>query len=286
MRAHGNEGRLGRRFAIVIGLAALGVMALGAQTTAAAPDVVKYDTKVTIDRESHPEDGVLWHGGLKSKARKCVEGRRVVLLRQRPGPDRRLGSSDAMAGGFGWAWEVMAPTNGRVYAKAKETPVCRADRSEIIENGDLCPDDPEQIACPRPDRSPTIKRSSHPRSLGAQTAAAPNVVKYRTEVTIAAGRAGLYHGEVRSRVRKCMEGRRVILFKVRPGPDRKLDTARRTQLEGGAYGTPRAPWGVVVGFPTEGQHGDVYAKVQREVGDGFVCRRDRSDTLTRPGGFS
>ncbi len=35
-------------------------------------------------------------------------------------------------------------------------------------------------------------------------------------------------------------------------------------------------------FPTEGQHGDVYAKVQREVGDGFVCRADRSKTLTRP----
>ena len=32
MRAHGNEGRLGRRFAIVIGVAAAGVMALGAQT--------------------------------------------------------------------------------------------------------------------------------------------------------------------------------------------------------------------------------------------------------------
>jgi hypothetical protein len=32
MRAHGNEGRLGRRFAIVIGVAATGVMALGAQT--------------------------------------------------------------------------------------------------------------------------------------------------------------------------------------------------------------------------------------------------------------
>ena len=32
MRAHGNEGRLGRRFAILIGVAAAGVMALGAQT--------------------------------------------------------------------------------------------------------------------------------------------------------------------------------------------------------------------------------------------------------------
>jgi hypothetical protein len=35
MRAHGNEGRLGKRFAILIGLAAAGVMALGAQTAMA-----------------------------------------------------------------------------------------------------------------------------------------------------------------------------------------------------------------------------------------------------------
>ena len=91
---------MSKRFVIVIGVAVAGAMALGAQTAAAAPKVVKYGTKVTLTHESHAGDGEgLWHGGLKSKARKCVEGRRVVLLRQRPGPDRRLGSSDAMAGG-------------------------------------------------------------------------------------------------------------------------------------------------------------------------------------------
>ena len=40
---------MGRRFAIVIGMAAAGVIALGAQTAAAAPKVVEYDTKVTIE---------------------------------------------------------------------------------------------------------------------------------------------------------------------------------------------------------------------------------------------
>ena len=39
---------MGKRFAIVIGVAAAGVMALGAQTATAAPEVVKYDTKLTI----------------------------------------------------------------------------------------------------------------------------------------------------------------------------------------------------------------------------------------------
>jgi hypothetical protein len=262
---------MGKRYATVIGLAAAGVMALGAQT-AAAPKVVKYDTKVTITRESHPGDGADWHGGLKSKARKCVEGRRVVLLRQRPGPDRRLGSSDAMAGAFLWAWEVMAPTNGRVYAKAKETPACHADRSRIIENGDLCPEDPEQIACPAA-RSETLTR---PGETARSAAAAPEVVKYRTEVTLAVDRC-CFHGRVKSEVRKCEFGRRVTLFKQRPGTDRKLGTSV-SESSGGI--DPYAAWGV----HATARNGDrIYAKVDRKVGKGGdVCRGDRSGTLTYP----
>ena len=88
MRAQGNEGRLGRRFAIVIGVAATGVMALGAQTAAAAPNVIKYDTKLTITREGHhsPDCGepppktsrrpscVLWHGWVESEVRSAWRG--------------------------------------------------------------------------------------------------------------------------------------------------------------------------------------------------------------------
>ena len=85
MRAHENEGRLGRRFAIVIGVAAAGVMALGAQTTAAAPEVVKYDTEVTISKDMD----IVW-GQVESKVRNCHKLRRVVLFRQRPGADRKL----------------------------------------------------------------------------------------------------------------------------------------------------------------------------------------------------
>jgi hypothetical protein len=146
MRAH-TEGKdkMGKRFASVIGVAAAGVMALGAQTAAAAPDVVKHDTKLTITHEVQKTDhGVLWHGGVRSEVRKCVEGRRVVLFKERPGADRKLGSdrNGTGAAGFGqgprargWSWGVRAPTGGRVYAKAKETPVCRAGRSRTVKNG-------------------------------------------------------------------------------------------------------------------------------------------------------
>src|SRR5215208_2179106 len=66
MRTHGREGQMGKRFAIVIGVAAAGVMALGAQTAAAAP-VHKYDTKLTITHEGHhTHQGVFWHGSVLS----------------------------------------------------------------------------------------------------------------------------------------------------------------------------------------------------------------------------
>ena len=50
---------MGKRFAIVIGLAATGVMALGAQTGPAAPAVVEYNTKLTISHERSTDRGAL-----------------------------------------------------------------------------------------------------------------------------------------------------------------------------------------------------------------------------------
>ena len=128
---------MGRRFAILIGVVAVGAMALGAQT---APAVVSYGTKLTITHEGHRTDrGVLWHGGLRSGGqRKCVEGRRVVLFKKQPGPDRELGydrNPEFSAEKRWFNWKVVAPEAGRVYAKV--TPkvgdgfVCRADRSVV-----------------------------------------------------------------------------------------------------------------------------------------------------------
>ena len=129
---------MGKRFAIVIGVAAAGLMALGAQTGAAATGVVEYNTKLTITHEGHRSDrGVLWHGGLRSGGdRKCVEGRRVVLFKKRPGPDRELGydrNPEFHPNPRWFNWTVVAPGHGRFYAKV--TPkvgdgfVCRGDTS-------------------------------------------------------------------------------------------------------------------------------------------------------------
>jgi hypothetical protein len=103
----------------------------------------------------------------------------------------------------------------------------------------------------------------------------PEVVKYDTELTMVVDVRRLYHGPVNSEVRECEGGRRVVLFKNRPGADRKLGTARSPES-----GPDRGSWSLLI--PGELLRGDVYAQVGRKVGDGYVCRADRSKTLTRP----
>jgi hypothetical protein len=112
----------------------------------------------------------------------------------------------------------------------------------------------------------------------AVPAASAGVHKYDTRLTIARdGGGGFYHGDVISEVRKCERGRQVTLFKKRPGADRELGTVRS-----GYSGGSHASWGFVI--PRAKLHrGDRhYAQVTRKVGEGFVCRADRSKTLTWP----
>ena len=165
MRAHGRKHEIGKRFAILVGVAATGVMALGAQTGAAASeDVVSYRSKVTIFRTTSG----IWGGRIQTcsaiprtpltdckptgprGARKCAVGREVIVFRKRPGPDRKLGADRSTLhwerGHLQGEWWVRAPARGRVYAKV--TPkvgdgfVCRADYSHPLFNGSGRGDEP------------------------------------------------------------------------------------------------------------------------------------------------
>jgi hypothetical protein len=100
------------------------------------------------------------------------------------------------------------------------------------------------------------------------------VVKYGTDLTIARDATRFYHGEVQSKVKKCADGRRVLLFEKRPGRDRELGAAQ-SEWEPG-----RAPWGFVVPRSKGLQRGDrIYAKAIRKEGSGYVCLPDRSHDL-------
>ena len=125
---------MGKRFAIVIGVAAAGVMALGAQTGAAASEgVVSYGTTVTITK-----DRFILHGRVRSEGgSKCRVGREVILFKKRPGPDRKLGADRSGPGhGLSFFWEVhvknkdiKAPLYAKVTPKVGDGFVCRGDTS-------------------------------------------------------------------------------------------------------------------------------------------------------------
>jgi hypothetical protein len=157
MRAH-TKGKheIRKRFAIVIGVAAVGVMALGAQTAAQtqaptppAPAVVEYDTTLVITTDA----GVMYHGWLFSDRTECTDRRKVILFEKLRGADRRLATTRSNLSGdppVGWwpaGWvegergrEMIKgpdPGHGRVYAKVKRAEragyVCRGDRTPIYD---------------------------------------------------------------------------------------------------------------------------------------------------------
>jgi hypothetical protein len=123
---------MSKRFGIVIGVAAAGVMTLGAQTATAAT----YNTKVTISRGGP----TLLHGNVYSAARTCEVRRPVVVFKQRPGPDRKLGVAE-YGHGAGNHWDLLFPAGEKqgwhVYALVRREVhrhglVCRSDRSRIL----------------------------------------------------------------------------------------------------------------------------------------------------------
>jgi hypothetical protein len=147
---------MGKRFAILIGAAALGMMALSAQTTAAPYDL--YDATVTIKKERGEgrkkarvhgvvkADVILRHGEVTSVPGKC-ETRRVILKRDWPRhqADQTVGLDRSRIGPNGEGVWTMPKSSlklrhgwHRLHAKVKikghprDGFVCRGNSSEAI----------------------------------------------------------------------------------------------------------------------------------------------------------
>jgi hypothetical protein len=115
----------------------------------------------------------------------------------------------------------------------------------------------------------------------AVPAASAGVPKYDTKLTIWKEAGRLYHGDVKSEVGKCERGRQVTLFKKRPGADRRVGTVLSSRH--GTNGDDLLTGGKWAIRALGLQPGDrAYAKVTPKVRDRFVCRADRSKTLTWP----
>lgn len=110
-------------------------------------------------------------------------------------------------------------------------------------------------------------------------------VEYGTSLTIARDVDRLYHGIVRSKVKECSVGRRVLLFEQRRGRDRELGASQSGVAPAGidAEGQfPEKAWEVYPPHKSIELHpgARIYAEAPREAElSGHVCRADRSKVL-------
>jgi hypothetical protein len=104
--------------------------------------------------------------------------------------------------------------------------------------------------------------------------AVAQVEKFDSRTTIGIA-VPLYHGKVKAEARKCVRNRRVVLFERRSGQDRKAGTDRTDR---------RGRWTVKVPVDELEPQDRFYAKARRKInivsGEGYVCRGDRSKTVT------
>ena len=121
---------------LIVPVVALGVAAWLttsglATSSAAAPRVAA--TTVTIKAQGTDLSGLV-----KSPTRRCVDGRKVVVFKQKGsrggGDDVRFASDTAsltMSGAAEWSTGTTG-TPGRFYAKVRRTAGCRGDTSPTI----------------------------------------------------------------------------------------------------------------------------------------------------------
>jgi hypothetical protein len=123
---------MGKRFAIVLGIAAAGVIALAATASAGVGkhDTVKIDSKVTLAHYNP------FHGRVKSSKHACEVQREVKVFKPRSGPDKLIGKDRSNKLGK-WRADFDLLTAGIYYAKVVRREegtagtifVCRGDRS-------------------------------------------------------------------------------------------------------------------------------------------------------------
>jgi hypothetical protein len=236
------------RATLSFALAAIGLLAVA--TPASATEVFK--TRVELNRVVHKVATHYSHysvkGRIHSGARWCAQdGFAQLQLVNDRGNHRPTHWSDGTNSRGEFSIRVPQSEEGKTFRVIV--------RRKILGEGRKCDRDKS--------RRFTLRPASEAGVAAAPASAAADVVKYDTRLTIAKlPHCCRYQGDVKSEVKKCIDGRRVVLFRQ----GRKVGTARSN--ENGVWGLDdRGPrrW---------------YAKVRREVHDGFVCKKDR--TATKP----
>jgi hypothetical protein len=119
-----------RRISAVIAIAMLATTAMVGTATAAT----KASTTVTIKAEGSDYSGTV----KSSKLKKCADGRKVVLFKQKgakqdPKNDKKIGSDTANLMGNKAFWSTgNSGIYGKIYARAAATANCKAASSKTI----------------------------------------------------------------------------------------------------------------------------------------------------------
>ena len=102
--------------------------------TGVAPAGTRANTRVTIQSDSGDFSGYVY-GPMPEE---CSDGRNIILFKQRgseqdPSTDRRVANDTASLNGDKYQWNTgNTGLNGKFYAKARRTPVCKGDTSRTI----------------------------------------------------------------------------------------------------------------------------------------------------------
>jgi hypothetical protein len=121
-----------RKLLSVAAIAAIAVVAFVPAASAATKTTVKLDGAFLTNGAS------MWSGEVVSRKEKCAYKRVVLIFKQRPGADKKIGSAKAerVTGvvGYHWAFEKVGfavKASETYYAKVKPTDDCSGARSPV-----------------------------------------------------------------------------------------------------------------------------------------------------------
>jgi hypothetical protein len=122
-----------RKLLSIAAIAAISLVAFVPAASAATK------TAVTFDGASMTNGASMWSGEVVSPKAKCANKRVVLIFKQRPGADQKIGSAKAkpVTGviGYHWAFEkkgFAVKSSEKYYAKVKPTGNCSGARSPVL----------------------------------------------------------------------------------------------------------------------------------------------------------
>ena len=204
-------------------------------------------SKVSIDHFDDTGSDIRWAGKVKSPRHQCEVGRTVVLWFVGPGDERNKAGQDKTDEKGRWIIHTPFTLASSAYAKVKPRK---------LPNGLRCGGN----------RSATFPLENRPAPRAAVQANL-TIIASQINPDVEEPAQIDFNGKLQS-TPKCRKGRRISVFKVRPGKDLKVGSGKSNR---------RGKWYVPGEVPgTNNSNGTYYAKTPRVKKGDTVCAGDKS----------